>query len=213
VLQEREIERVGGNKTIGVDVRVVAATNRDLKGAVAAGKFRQDLFYRLNVFPIDMPPLRERPEDIRLLVHYFVGRYATKIGRRISRVPEKLLERLLGYAWPGNVRELENVIERAVILSKGPELEVVAELPASGAPRAVLSDPAAQPPLAAPAEASPPGVKLRHVERDHILTTLKRSGWRIEGPTGAAHLLGLNPSTLRSRMKKLGIERSRDALS
>jgi PAS domain S-box-containing protein len=213
VLQEHEIERVGGNKTIGVDVRVVAATNRDLKGAVAAGKFRQDLFYRLNVFPIDLPPLRERPEDIRLLVHYFVGRYATKIGRRISRVPEKLMERLLAYAWPGNVRELENVIERAVILSKGPELEVISELPAEIPSPAEVSEPAAQPPLEGPAGGIPSSVKLRHVERDHILTTLKRSGWRIEGPTGAAHLLGLNPSTLRSRMKKLGIERSREALS
>jgi transcriptional regulator with GAF, ATPase, and Fis domain len=213
VLQEREIERVGGNKTIGVDVRVVAATNRDLKRAVAAGKFRQDLFYRLNVFPIDLPPLRERPEDIRLLVHYFVGRYATKIGRRISRVSEALLERLLAYAWPGNVRELENVIERAVILSKGPELEVISELPAASAPPAEAGELPAKPSLEQPTTLSPSDLKLRHVERDHILTTLKRSGWRIEGPTGAAHLLGLNPSTLRSRMKKLGIERSREALS
>jgi PAS domain S-box-containing protein len=213
VLQEREIERVGGNKTIGVDVRVVAATNRDLKGAVAAGKFRQDLFYRLNVFPIDLPPLRERPEDIRLLVHYFVGRYATKIGRRISRLPEKLLERLLAYTWPGNVRELENVIERAVILSKGPELEVISELPASISPPAEVSEPTTQRSLEETAAMSASDLKLTHVERDHILTTLKKSGWRIEGPTGAAHLLGLNPSTLRSRMKKLGIERSREALS
>jgi formate hydrogenlyase transcriptional activator len=213
VLQEREIERVGGNKTIGVDVRVVAATNRDLKGAVAAGKFRQDLFYRLNVFPIDLPPLRERPEDIRLLVRYFVGRYATKIGRRISRVPEKLLERLLSYAWPGNVRELENVIERAVILSKGPELEVISELPASIPLPAAAGELTAKPSLGEPGVAGPSDLKLTNVERDHILTTLKRSGWRIEGPTGAAHLLGLNPSTLRSRMKKLGIERSREALS
>jgi transcriptional regulator with GAF, ATPase, and Fis domain len=213
VLQEREIERLGGNKTIGVDVRVVAATNRDLKRAVADGKFRQDLFYRLNVFPIDLPPLRQRPEDIRLLVHYFVGRYATKIGRRISRVPEKLMERLLAYAWPGNVRELENVVERAVILSKGPELEVISELSASIPPRPEASKHTEQPSLEQPTAASPSDLKLRQVERDHILTTLKRSCWRIEGRTGAAHLLGLNASTLRSRMKKLGIERSHEALS
>ena len=211
VLQEREFERVGGNETIGVDVRVVAATNRDLKGAVAAGKFREDLFYRLNVFPIDLPPLRERPEDIPLLVHYFVGRYATQDRpTHLERAGDDSCERLLAYAWPGNVRELENVIERAVVLSKGPELEVISELPASIPPPA---EPTAHPSLEKPTELSPADLKLRHVERDHILTTLKRSGWRIEGPTGAAHLLGLNPSTLRSRMKKLGIERSREALS
>jgi DNA-binding NtrC family response regulator len=119
------------------------------------------------------------------------------------------MERLLAYAWPGNVRELENVVERAVILSKGPELEVISELPASIPP----PEPRAQPSFEEPTEMSPSELHLRHVERDHILTTLKRSAWRIEGPTGAAHLLGLNPSTLRSRMKKLGIERSREALS
>jgi PAS domain S-box-containing protein len=208
VLQERQIERVGGNKTIDVDVRVIAATNRDLAGAVAAGKFRQDLLYRLNVFPIDLPPLRARPEDIRLLVHYFVSRYATKIGRRIARVPEGVLARLLAYGWPGNVRELENVIERAVILSKGPDLEAIPELPASIPIAAATAARSLEEPAPGPTTR-----ELRQVEREHILVMLKKSGWRIEGATGAALLLGLNPSTLRSRMKKLGIERSREALS
>ncbi|HUE29513.1 MAG TPA: sigma 54-interacting transcriptional regulator [Verrucomicrobiae bacterium] len=202
VLQEREFERVGGSQTIKVDVRVIAATNRDLPGAVGEGKFRQDLYYRLNVFPLTLPPLRERPEDIPLLVHYFVARYRAKIGRPIARVPKSAMERLAAYAWPGNVRELENVIERAVILSPGPDLAIAPEVLPAAAP-AVL------PRAAAPADAVP----LERVERDHILSVLRQTNWRVDGPRGAARLLNLHPSTLRSRMQKLGIRRSQDQAS
>jgi formate hydrogenlyase transcriptional activator len=210
VLQEQEFERVGGTATIRVDVRVIAATNRDLDDAVADGTFREDLYYRLNVFPVHVPPLRERPEDIPLLVHYFVARFAAKIGRRITRVPRAALERLTAYPWPGNVRELENVIERAVILSPGPDLEVGAELLARPAARASVSPPlrAAPPPGPAAPQAAPSRSTLEQIERDHIVTVLKQTGWRIDGPDGAARLLDVNPSTLRSRMQRLGIRRS-----
>ncbi|HME71400.1 MAG TPA: sigma 54-interacting transcriptional regulator [Myxococcota bacterium] len=208
VLQEREFERAGGSSTIRVDVRVIAATNRDLGKAIAEGKFRQDLFYRLNVFPVKVPPLREREGDLPLLVSYLVGRHAARIGRRIAHVSNETMERLAQYEWPGNVRELENVIERAVILSSGSELEIGAD---------VLSGVGS----VAPAQASPaigaaapaPGGSLDDVERRHIVETLRATGWRVEGPDGAATRLGVNPSTLRSRVKKLGISRSRDAAS
>jgi formate hydrogenlyase transcriptional activator len=197
VLQEREFERVGGTRTIRVDVRVVAATNRDLAQAVADGKFRQDLYYRLHVFPVRLPPLRERVEDIPLLVHYFVDRFAAKIGRTITHVAPDVMARLTAYAWPGNVRELENVIERAVILATGPELTIAPEaLPVLAAP-----------PASAAAPASGPGA-LREVERQHIVAVLKQTGWRVDGPHGAARILNMHPSTLRSRMQKLGIRRS-----
>jgi len=199
VLQEREFERVGGAKTIRVDVRVIAATNRDLAHAVAAEKFRQDLYYRLNVFPVVLPPLRERVEDIPLLVHYFVARYAAKVGRAITRVPAEAMRRLETYPWPGNVRELENVIERAVILSRGPDLEV----PPEAVPAVAVAT--------APAERDPEA--LQEVERQHIVTVLKKTGWRVDGPKGAARLLNMHPSTLRSRMQKLGIRRSAAELS
>ena len=213
VLQEREFERVGGSQTVKVDVRVIAATNRDLPTAVADGTFRQDLYYRLNVFPVTLPPLRERPEDIPPLVHYFVARYRAKIGRKISRVPQETMARLGAYAWPGNVRELENVIERAVILSPGADLEVAPELlPASvpaAAPRSVALTDAAPARSAAPVDAVP----LALVERDHILSVLRRTNWRVDGPRGAARLLNMHPSTLRSRMQKLGIRRSGEQAS
>ncbi|HVP28727.1 MAG TPA: sigma 54-interacting transcriptional regulator [Myxococcota bacterium] len=198
VLQEREIERAGGSQTIRVDVRVIAATNRDLPKAIADGRFRQDLYYRLNVFPLVVPPLRERPGDVALLARYFVERHASKLGRRATRVSDATLARLERYAWPGNVRELENVIERALILSSGAELEIGAD---------VLGDAPRVP--AARAD----GGSLEEVERRHVIEILRATGWRIDGPSGAAARLGLNPSTLRSRIKKLGISRSRDAIS
>jgi transcriptional regulator with GAF, ATPase, and Fis domain len=211
VLQEREFERAGGSTTIRVNVRVIAATNRDLGKAVADGKFRQDLFYRLNDFPVKIPPLRERGEDLRLLVSYLVDRHAKRMGRRITHVSSDILERLSRYDWPGNVRELENVIERAVILSSSEELEIGADvLPIAGAlappqgPRSL--DPTADVPAAA-------GGSLAEIERRHIEETLRATGWRMEGSGGAPQRLGVNPSTLRSRMKELGISRSRDAAS
>jgi len=204
VLQEREFERVGGSKTIRVDVRLIAATNRDLTKSMAEGAFRQDLYYRLNVFPVHLPPLRERPGDIPLLVHYFVTRYAAKIGRHLTRVPTQVMQRLVAYPWPGNVRELENVIERAVILSPGPDLVLEPEvLPTVHSEASVNGGTVSNTP------ASPEGgLTLEQAERHHIVSVLKQTEWRIEGSRGAARLLNLNPSTLRSRMKKLGIRRS-----
>ncbi|HKN00820.1 MAG TPA: sigma 54-interacting transcriptional regulator [Candidatus Binataceae bacterium] len=219
VLQEHEFERIGGHQTIKVDVRVIAATNRDLGREVGEGRFRQDLYYRLNVFPLWLPPLRERPEDIGLLVQYFVRRYATKIGRKITSVPKETAERLAAYPWPGNVRELENVIERGVILSPGPELEIGLEVLAPTAIVGPRSNPdgksGADTSPAPAAESQPSGydsLPLAEIERGHILAVLKRTNWRIDGPGGAARALNLNPSTLRSRMKKLGIQRGADAI-
>jgi PAS domain S-box-containing protein len=203
VLQEQEFERVGGTKTIRADVRVIAATNRDLEKAIGEGTFRRDLYYRLNVFPVRLPSLRERPEDIPLLVSYFVGRYAAKIGRRIERVPGEAMERLVAYPWPGNVRELENVIERAVILSAGASLDLSGEILPGVEPGAGSA-------VQRPDPRGDGTRSLEQVERDHIVTTLKQTGWRIDGPQGAARLLELNPNTLRSRMKKLGIQRATD---
>jgi PAS domain S-box-containing protein len=226
VLQEHEFERVGGTKTIKTDVRVIAATNRDLLKGIEQGSFRQDLYYRLGVFPVTLPSLRERPEDIPLLVHYFVARYAAKIGRKISRVPSEAMQHLVSYPWPGNVRELENVIERAVILSFGTHLEMSAailfsahlpSLPAATAAQNERTDRVAMAESDGwPSAAGPPGpvpMPLEQVERGHIIATLKWTSWRIDGLNGAASILKLNPSTLRSRMKKLGIERSRNSLS
>ena len=192
VLQEGEFERVGGTRTFKVDVRVIAATNRDLEAECRNGRFRPDLFYRLNVFPITVPPLRERREDIPALVAHFVQKFATKLGKRIDRVPERLMAALAGYAWPGNVRELEHVVERAMIVSDGPELTVTDWLPRPGA------------------TSSPTQVAtLVDVERAHILNVLEATGWRVSGSGGTADLLGLPPTTLESRMKKLGIGRRR----
>ncbi|MGO9062249.1 MAG: sigma-54 interaction domain-containing protein [Candidatus Binataceae bacterium] len=211
VLQEHEFERLGGRETIKVDVRVVAATNRDLLRAVADGAFRQDLYYRLSVFPLRVPSLRERRGDIPLLVHYFVGRYAARIGRKIASVARETMERLVAYPWPGNIRELENVIERAVILSAGAELEVAAEaLPVTieTAPGRDLGVKPGRPQVQDSADANP--LTLEEMERRHIVEVLNRTTWKIDGPNGAAVLLNLNPSTLRSRIKKLGIRRSSD---
>lgn len=213
VLQEQEFERVGGSTLIKVDVRLIAATNRDLFRSVSEGTFRQDLYYRLNVFPIQLPPLRERCEDIPPLVHYFVRRFSLKIGRKITRIQRETMERLMNYIWPGNVRELENVIERAVILSPGIELEVA---PGVLPEIAAVAGAQAAAPRPAPEEKSPGAPSpqsIDRVERNHILEVLIRTNWRIEGSDGAAALLNLNPSTLRSRMKKLGVQRSTQGLS
>jgi len=213
VLQEHEFERVGGQQTIRVDVRVIAATNRDLEKAVEGGSFRSDLYYRLNVFPLRLPPLREHTEDIPLLVHFFARRYAAKTGRQITRISKDTMDRLVAYQWPGNVRELENVIERAVILSRGPELEVAKQaLPLAAVARASKSGVAPGLDNAVTAGGNGGGRSLEDIERNHILAVLKRNNWRIEGVGGAAQELKMNPSTLRNRLKKLGIRRSADSI-
>jgi transcriptional regulator with GAF, ATPase, and Fis domain len=192
VLQEGEFERVGGSHTMRVDVRVIAATNRDLEQAIQAGRFRADLYYRLSVFPIRLPPLRERPEDIPLLVGYFAQKYGRRLGKRIPSVPPATLQLLGAYPWPGNVRELENVLERALILSQGSHLDLGGWLPR---------------PDTAPRERGP--LTLEQLEREHILAVLEGTGWRVSGEGGAAGLLGMKPTTLEARMKKLGITRRR----
>ena len=198
VLQEREFERVGGNTPIKADVRVIAATNRDLRAAVREGKFREDLFYRLNVFPLHLPPLRERAGDIPLLVQFLVAKYASRVGKRIDSVSSVTLRRLAEYPWPGNVRELENVVERAVILAASPVLEVGAELLAAPSPGETG-------PLD---RAAAVARSLESIEREHIRSVLDQTDWVIEGPRGAAQILKLHPNTLRSRLKKMGLTRS-----
>jgi formate hydrogenlyase transcriptional activator len=179
---------------------------------VAEGKFRRDLFYRLNVFPILMPPLRQRSDDIALLVHYFVRRYAARIGRRIERIPAATMARLAAYSWPGNIRELENVIERAVILSNGPDLEVAAGLISAIAVTPGDDASQARPDAESSGASTPADRSLAHTEKERIIEVLKQTKWRIEGPNGAAAILKVTPSTLRSRVKKLGVERSRDGV-
>ncbi len=191
VLQEQEFERLGSTRTIRVDVRLIAATNRDLSRMVAERQFRNDLFYRLNVFPISIPPLRERKDDIPLLVRYFAQKHARRMNRKIETIPSEALEALVRYPWPGNVRELENFIERAVLLSRGKVLEVSA------------SD------LKPSAKLAAGGATLEEAERNHILGVLGETGWVISGPHGAASLLGMKRTTLQSKMKKLGLKRAR----
>jgi formate hydrogenlyase transcriptional activator len=191
VLQDGMIDRLGGKRPVRVDVRVIAATNKDLAAAVKNGTFRADLYYRLNVFPIALPPLRNRPEDIPLLARHFVEQYRVKLNRPSKDIDQNSLERLIRYTWPGNVRELENVIERAMILSHDPVLRI--DDKALGSQDSSL-------------EASPPA-GLKELERQHILQTLILTNWHIEGPDGAAARLGLPPSTLRSRLKQFGIRR------
>ena len=191
VLQDGEFERVGGTRTLKVRVRLVAATNRDLARAVSEEKFRADLYYRLNVFPLHIPPLRERPDDVPRLVRHFVMLYGERLGKRLAPPSAETMRRLCAYPWPGNVRELQNVIERAVILSSGGHLEV-GEL----ATTAVGGD-----------FDGAPGRTLDDVEREHVLSVLAETGWRVSGARGAARILGLKRTTLEARMKRLGIER------
>ena len=214
VLQEREFERVGGTGAIKVDVRVIAATNRDLAKAILESKFRQDLYFRLNVFPIPLPPLRERAEDVPLLVQHLVRKFSTRTGVRIESVAKTTLERLSRYKWPGNIRELENILERAVILSNGPALEIDQAVFAS-ATAALLPIIDSVTPRASDGNGEATGVistlplaSLESSTRNHILAALEKSGWVIDGPHGAAKTLAVHPNTLRSRMKKLGIVRA-----
>ncbi len=191
VLQQGEFERVGSSQTSKVDVRVIAATNRELAKAMQEERFRSDLYYRLNVFPIAVPPLRERRDDIPPLVQSFVKRYGAKMGKQIEAIPQRRMAALQAYTWPGNVRELENVIERAVILSQGPKLELGDWRPQPG-----------------DVTTGGPGVPtLDELQRQHILEVLELTNWRVSGASGAAELLGLRPTTLEARMKKLGIRR------
>jgi PAS domain S-box-containing protein len=196
VIQEGEFERLGGSQTIRTDVRIVAATHRDLRAMIQAGTFREDLFYRINVFPVNVPALRDRRLDIPQLVTHFVRKFAKQQGKTIESVPDTVQSSLLQYEWPGNIRELENVIERAVILSNDRTLRFDGAIALPG--RAV---PAAA--VAAPAEAD--RRTLEDVERTHILNVLRQTSWRIAGEQGAARILGLHPNTLRSRMEKLGV--------
>ena len=184
VLESGQFERLGSPKTIRVDVRVIAASNRDIPAEVGRGAFREDLYYRLNVFPIEMPPLRERAEDIPLLVELFVSEFSQKMGKKIETIPQEAMKALKRYSWPGNIRELRNVIEHAVIVTSDEKL--------------TLKTPQA-------AGESSHAVTLEEVEHRHIMETLRITGWRIKGARGAADLLGMKPSTLYAKMKRLGI--------
>ncbi|MBX3331740.1 MAG: sigma 54-interacting transcriptional regulator [Nitrospira sp.] len=191
VLQEGEFERVGGTQTFKVNVRVIAATNRNLEQLSKSGQYRLDLFYRLNVFPVHLPALREREGDIPLLAQYFVRKHAVNFGKKIDRIPERMMTALQRYSWPGNIRELEHIIERAVILSEGPELEPIDWLsPTSGK-----------------VSGNGKSLTLEEIERQHIRDILEQTNWRVSGDKGAAEILGLKPTTLEARMKKLGISR------
>jgi formate hydrogenlyase transcriptional activator len=190
VLQEGEFERVGSSQTNQVDVRIIAASNRDLKEVVSRGSFRMDLFYRLNVFPLEVPPLRERKDDIPLLVNFFLSKFAKKLGKDVRGVSQTAMDSLINYNWPGNIRELQNAVERAVVLASGPVLHIDDSMVRSnGSAEGSIVD------------------TLENVERNHILRALGETKWVIHGKKGAASVLGINPSTLRSRMEKLGITR------
>jgi formate hydrogenlyase transcriptional activator len=196
VLQEREYERVGGNRSIPADVRVIAATNRDLQAAVESGGFRSDLFYRLNVFPIEIPALRQRKEDIPVLVEYFIDRYASKTGKKIGEISKHTLDVLQSYAWPGNIRELQNIVERSVIVCDTETFSVddswLSRQPVlAGSPTQPLAD------------------KLVSQERQMIEAALTESGGRVSGPSGAAAKLGVPQSTLDSKIKSLKIDKHR----
>ena len=191
VLQEGEFERLGNPNTIKVDVRVIAATNRDIEKMVAVGDFREDLFYRLNVFPLNSPPLRKRIDDIPMLVKHFIQKYSAKTGKMIQTIPKSAMDTLQSYHWPGNVRELENIIERALVISQGTKLELgdwFSRLESEDSQKYILS--------------------MQDLERKHILKVLDLTSWRVSGKGGAAEILDLKPTTLEARMKKLGIERA-----
>jgi DNA-binding NtrC family response regulator len=194
VVQDGEFERLGSPRSIKVNVRIIAASNRNLEEEIKSGRFREDLFYRLNVFPITLPPLRQRKDDIPLLVNHFVAKFNKKTGKKIDAVSKETMNALQGYHWPGNVRELESVIERAIITSQGSALQVLDRFDA----------------IRKSGEESGEEVKaLAEMEQGHILQVLRKTGWRIEGKNGAAVLLGLNPSTLRARIRKYGISRQK----
>ena len=194
VLQEGQFERVGGSQTLSVVVRVIATTNRKLKDEIVAGRFRSDLFYRLNVYPITVPPLRDHLEDIPLLVQHFVAQISSRMGKKIDQVPPYVMAQLQDHDWPGNVRELRNVLEQAVIGSPSHILQLPKGFDAERS-HSVQGNPADG------------FASLEVLERQHILKVLDATGWRISGPKGASHILGLNASTLRFRMKKLGIRK------
>ena len=193
VIQDGEFERLGSPRTIKIDVRIIAASNRNLEEEIKLGRFREDLFYRLNVFPITIPPLRQRTDDIPLLVQFFMHKFNKKVGKKIASISNDTLNTLQEYHWPGNIRELESVIERAVILSQGSVLQVLDRFDTF---------------RKADEKNEEGDIKaLAELEQHHILQVLNKTGWRIEGKNGAAKLLGLNPSTLRARMRKHGIAR------
>jgi transcriptional regulator with GAF, ATPase, and Fis domain len=185
VLEDGTFERLGSTRPMHVNVRIIAATNRDIEQEVKDGKFRQDLFYRLNVFPIMMPPLRKRPEDIPLLVRGAVKEFQKKMGKEIESIPKKTMQALQSYSWPGNVRELRNVIEHSMILSGGKTLDIA--VPKSSSTETNTTD------------------NLHDVERMHLVAVLEKTGWRLAGPGGAAEVLGMKRTTLQAKMKKLGI--------
>jgi chemotaxis protein methyltransferase CheR len=191
VLEDAEFERLGSSRTIKVDVRVIGATNRDLEVEIREGRFRQDLYYRLNVFPITVPPLRERLEDIPLLVDAFLDGFKKKLGKPIEKIPQQVMLALQKYSWPGNIRELRNVIERAVLNSQGKVLSLAEKLVSPDTSDLIRSHKRT----------------LESVERNYIVEILNEVNWKIEGQNGAAGILDLNPSTLRTRMKKLGISK------
>jgi formate hydrogenlyase transcriptional activator len=206
VLQEREFEPVGSNRSIRVDVRIICATNRNLQESTKEGTFRSDLYYRLNVFPLEVPPLRERRADIAPLAMFFLSRYARNLGKKIDGISAATTERLTNYSWPGNIRELQNLIERALILCSGPILELDNDLTNVSASFVI---PASGIPLPAQSQFK----TLQEVEREHILAALRGSNGVIEGANGAAKALDLHPNTLRHRMEKLGIKRSAHRIS
>jgi formate hydrogenlyase transcriptional activator len=212
VLQEREFEPVGSNRSVHVDVRIIAATNRNLEESISAGKFRSDLYYRLNVFPLEVPPLRERSSDIPQLAMFFLSRCARNLGKTMEGISAASSESLISYSWPGNVRELQNVIERALILSHGSILELENDLIGVSASEA-HRDKAQRAEATLPTGSSSALKTLEDVERTHICAVLQQTRGVVEGANGAAKTLGMHPNTLRHRMERLGIKRSTHRIS